>query len=83
MGQTVKMLKLVQQTSLYEDKQAALLRLFCRSFVWPASVTSPLISTILCFRPYNFFCKDLIRQCVACYHILLNPIIKYDKKIWT
>ena len=41
--------------------------------VRPASVTSPLISTIWCFRPYksNIFCEDMILATCQCHHILI------------
>ena len=37
----------------------------------PASVTSPLISTIWCFRPYKpyIFCQDMILATCQCQHI--------------
>ena len=39
--------------------------------VCPASVTSPLISTIWCFRAYNLyiFCEDMILATCQCQHI--------------
>ena len=42
-----------------------------RSFVCPASVTSPLISTIWCFRAYKpyIFCEDMILATCQCQHI--------------
>ena len=41
------------------------------SFVCPASVTSPLISTIWCFRAYKpyIFCEDMILATCQCQHI--------------
>ena len=38
----------------------------------PASVTSPLISTIWCFRAYKpyIFCEDMILATCECHHIL-------------
>ena len=42
-----------------------------RSFFRPASVTSPLISTIWCFRAYKpyIFCEDMILATCQCQHI--------------
>ena len=42
-------------------------------FVCPASVTSPLISTIWCFRPYKpyIFCKDMILATCHHHHIVI------------
>ena len=43
------------------------------SFVCPASVTPPLISTKWCFRPYYkpyIFCEDMILATCQCRHIL-------------
>ena len=42
-----------------------------RLFVCPASVTSPLISTIWCFRAYKpyIFCEDMILATCQCQHI--------------
>ena len=45
---------------------------YCRSlFGCPASVTSPLISTIWCFWAYkpNIFCEDMILATCQCLHI--------------
>ena len=44
-----------------------------RSFVCPASVTHPLISTIWCFWPYKpyIFCEDMILA--TCQHHNLKP----------
>ena len=41
------------------------------SLVRPASVTSPLISTIWCFGPYKpyIFCEDMILAIYQCHHI--------------
>ena len=41
------------------------------SLVRPASVTSPLISTIWCFGPYKpyIFCEDMILATYQCHHI--------------
>ena len=40
--------------------------------VCPASVTSPLISTIRCFRPYKpyIFCEDMIMAACHCHSLL-------------
>ena len=43
--------------------------------VRPASVTSPLISTIWCFRPYKpfIFCEDMILATCQCHHCWVEP----------
>ena len=61
---------------------------FCRLVGRPASVTSPLISIIWCFRAYKLyiFCEDMILATCQCQHIfccwvepslLLSSLRKY------